>query len=91
MGEPDERVPYEPANVTISTGDVIRWVDDVETEVEEIHHTVTPDGHSEWAEGSVSEVGETFTHTFDTEGAFPYYCSPHRGLGMTGSITVQAP
>ncbi|MGK7311851.1 MAG: plastocyanin/azurin family copper-binding protein [Candidatus Longimicrobiales bacterium M2_2A_002] len=77
---------FTPGDLTIEPGTTVRWVNQTST-----FHTVTPDGHSEWTESSLSEVGETFTHTFDTEGTFPYYCSPHRDLGMTGSVTVQAP
>ena len=77
---------FTPADLTIEPGTTVRWVNQTNT-----FHTVTPDGHSEWASASLSEMGETFTHTFDTEGTFPYYCDPHRSLGMTGSVTVEAP
>ena len=33
--------------------------------------------------------GETFEVRFDQVGTFPYYCNPHRSLGMTGTIIVQ--
>lgn len=76
---------FTPADLTIEPGTTVRWVNDAD-----IFHTITPDGHSEWSEGSVSATGDTFEHTFDTEGTFLYYCSPHQSQGMTGSITVQA-
>lgn len=76
---------FTPSDLTIEPGTTVRWVNDAD-----IFHTITPDGHSEWSEGSVSSTGDTFEHTFDTEGTFPYYCSPHLSQGMTGSITVQA-
>ena len=31
-------------------------------------------------------TGDTFSHTFDTAGDFPYYCTPHPW--MTGTVTV---
>jgi plastocyanin len=34
-------------------------------------------------------MGATYDHTFTTTGTFPYYCSVHFFLGMTGTITVQ--
>lgn len=77
---------FTPGDLTIEPGTTVRWVNQTS-----VFHTITPDGHTEWTEGSVSEMGETFTHTFETEGTFPYYCSPHRSLGMTGSVTVEAP
>lgn len=77
---------FTPGDLTIEPGTTVQWVNQTNT-----FHTITPDGHSEWTEGTVSQTGDTFTHTFDTEGTFPYYCNPHRSLGMTGSVTVQAP
>jgi hypothetical protein len=54
-------------------------------------HTVTPDGHTEWADNiSLSTAGQTFEHTFEAEGEYPYYCHPHRDAGMTGVIRVVA-
>src|SRR5437667_10379384 len=29
-----------------------------------------------------------FTHTFNSVGSFPYFCSPHCSEGMTGMVTV---
>ena len=77
---------FTPGDLTIEPGTTVRWVNQTS-----VFHTITPDGHTEWAEGSVSQMGETFSHTFETEGTFPYYCSPHLSFGMTGSVTVQAP
>src|SRR2546428_761070 len=37
----------------------------------------------------LSSNGFTFEHTFTQPGTFPYYCSVHFSLGMTGTITVQ--
>src|SRR5262249_23456619 len=33
--------------------------------------------------------GATYSHTFDTAGTYPYFCSLHCGLGMVGTITVE--
>ncbi|MDX1674972.1 MAG: plastocyanin/azurin family copper-binding protein [Longimicrobiales bacterium] len=76
---------FDPDDVTIEPGTTVRWVND-----SGIFHTVTPDGHTEWASADLSD-GTTFEHTFNTEGTFPYYCEPHVGQGMTGTIRVQAP
>ncbi len=29
-----------------------------------------------------------FTHTFNSVGSFPYFCTPHGSLGMVGTVTV---
>ena len=44
-----------------------------------------------WDSGILSQ-GATFTHTFNTVGSFPYYCTPHgQCCGMTGMVTVTNP
>lgn len=76
---------FSPGEVTISTGDVVRWVDEEDNGV---GHTVTPDGHSEWTSENMSD-GDVFTHKFDSAGTFPYICIPHEGAGMVGTVIVQ--
>jgi len=36
----------------------------------------------------LGEEGDTFTMSFDTVGAYDYYCEPHRGAGMAAMLTV---
>lgn len=72
---------FSPAAVTIDVGEMVRWVNG-----QPISHTITPDGHSEWSSQSVSADGETFEHTFQTAGSYPYLCQVH--AGMTGTVTV---
>jgi plastocyanin len=83
-----EAINYEfsQADLTIAPNTLVRWVNTTGTT-----HTVTPDGHSEWADTSLPDMGDTFEHVFRTEGSFPYYCTPHRSFGMVGTVTVQAP
>lgn len=68
----------------ISPGTTVRWRNTTAT-----FHTVTPDGHSAWSEWQTAANGETFEVTFNTAGTYPYYCVPHRSLGMTGTIIVE--
>ena len=42
-------------------------------------------GHEEY----LNAPGESFTIKLDTAGTYGYYCEPHQGAGMKGSITVQ--
>ncbi|MGH7543848.1 MAG: plastocyanin/azurin family copper-binding protein [Gemmatimonadota bacterium] len=76
---------FDPDEVTITPGTTIRWVHAGPT----IFHTVTPDGHAEWQEGSRSSAGTVLEHTFQSAGDFPYFCEPHRSAGMVGRVTVQ--
>jgi plastocyanin len=41
-----------------------------------------------WPSGGGIEPGETFEHTFETAGEFPYYCIPHEPAGMVGTVVV---
>lgn len=75
---------FSPSSLTIPVGTTVRWRNE-----QAIFHTITPDGHSEWTRATVSNVGDTFEHTFNTAGTFPYFCEPHLNQGMTGTITVQ--
>jgi plastocyanin len=75
---------FSPSDLTIERGTTVRWRNQAA-----MLHTITPDGHSEWLEGSVTAAGDIFTHTFNTAGTFPYFCAPHVAQGMTGVVTVQ--
>src|SRR5437870_8253772 len=77
---------FSPSSVTIHPGDTVQW-------------TWSSTGHSStsgspgmpsglWDSGILNQ-GATFTHTFNSTGSFPYYCTPHGGCcGMVGMVTV---
>jgi plastocyanin len=82
---------FEPKAVSISAGDSVQWVmnklgphnvifDKVPAGVDAsaLSHTALE-----------SKAGSSFSVTFDTPGTYSYYCTPHRGAGMVGTITVQ--
>ena len=78
---------FEPADITINVGDTIVWVNEGN-----VIHTATSgtdctyDGT--WNSGNVSS-GESFSHVFTEAGNNPYFCIPHCGIGMVGSVTIQ--
>ena len=83
---PNGDLVFSPASVTIHPGDTVRWT------WGSAGHTTTsgspgmPNGI--WDSG-LRSPGATFTHTFNSAGAFPYYCTPHGGCcGMVGTVTV---
>ncbi len=73
---------FDPSDRTIAPGTTVRWVNQAE-----IFHTVTPVDHTEWNEANLNSEGETFEHTFHSEGEFSYLCTVH--AGMTGIIRVE--
>jgi plastocyanin len=77
-------MPYE---VTVDVGGEVTWSND-----DTAAHTVTAgsaaDGPSGVFDSSLFMAGTTFSHTFDAEGVFPYFCMVHPW--MQGIVTVQA-
>jgi plastocyanin len=53
--------------------------------------TRIPDGAEVFDSGILSEQGATFEHTFETAGAYDYFCTPHKSLSMVGRIVVGEP
>jgi predicted secreted protein with PEFG-CTERM motif len=77
-------IPYE---VTVNVGDEVTWSND-----DSAAHTVTggsaTDGPSGVFDSSLFMAATTFSHTFEAEGEFPYFCMVHPW--MMGIVTVQA-
>ena len=77
-------IPYE---VTVDVGGVVTWSND-----DSAAHTVTAgsaaDGPSGVFDSSLFMAGTTFSHTFEADGEFPYFCMVHPW--MEGIVTVQA-
>jgi plastocyanin len=80
---------YSPAQITVPVGATVTW-----TNEDLLAHTVTS-GESDGANGDPDGVfdsgdlppGQTYSHTFDTPGTFPYYCTPHPW--MKGTVIVE--
>ncbi len=78
---------FVPFEVTVDVGGVVTWSND-----DSAAHTVTAgsagDGPSGVFDSSLFMAGTTFSHTFEAEGEFPYFCMVHPW--MQGIVTVQA-
>ncbi len=78
---------FVPHEVTVDVGGVVTWSND-----DSAAHTVTAgsagDGPSGVFDSSLFMAGTTFSHTFEAEGEFPYFCMVHPW--MVGIVTVQA-
>ncbi|NLV11396.1 halocyanin domain-containing protein [Halomicrobium mukohataei] len=52
-------------------------------------HNVVSEGEGPLDSGSAVETtGVEYEHTFEEDGIYPYYCSPHKSLNMKGAIVV---
>src|SRR5438876_4379980 len=83
---PNGQLVFSPSSITINPGDTVRW-----TWAATFHSSTSgipgmPNGI--WDSGILNQ-GATFTHTFNSTGSFPYYCTPHGACcGMVGMVTV---
>jgi len=77
---------FSPATQTVQVGDVVHWAF-------EGTHTVTS-GTTCTSDGKFNSgtknTGDTYDFTFTSIGSFPYFCTFHCSMGMTGTITVTA-
>lgn len=78
---------FDPASVEIIPGDVVEWNWQGGT------HSVTEGGNCTPAGGFDSGVtsassADPFCVRFNQAGEVPYHCTPHCGVGMTGTVTV---
>jgi len=86
---------FIPFEVTVNVGDTVTWSND-----DTAAHTVTAgsaaDGPSGVFDSSLFMAATTFSHTFEEEGEFPYFCMVHPWMeGMvivgTGGGAIPAP
>ncbi len=75
---------FVPASIVIKAGDTIVWKS---TQQCCIPHTTTRTGFFSWNSGAVPLNG-TFMQAFPDGGSYDYYCEPHAGIGMLGTINV---
>jgi plastocyanin len=88
---PGGSLVFEPAELTIAPGTTVNFV------WESDNHNVVPESQPEGAdwqgtEGAPEETYDTgyeYSHTFEMEGEYEYFCQPHKTAGMVGTITVQ--
>src|SRR5438105_10172821 len=80
---------FSPESVTIQRGDTVKWTWSASGHSSTAGTPGSPSGF--WDSGILNQ-GATFSHTFNTAGSFPYYCTPHGACcGMTGVVTVASP
>jgi LPXTG-motif cell wall-anchored protein len=86
---------FSPKTTTIHTGDTVLWTNNGDS-----NHTVTADSGvfdsspgCPQSMGSCLLPGASFSHTYGTQGTFPYHCKIHGGaggVGMSGTVVVLA-
>src|SRR5262249_16116927 len=77
-------IEFYPSSVTIHPGDQVKWI------WRSCGHSTTS-GNGIWNSG-VRSQGATFTHTFNSLGTFPYYCTQHTAYtGFQVIVTSATP
>jgi plastocyanin len=71
---------FEPASITVKPGTTVTWVHE-----SPMPHTIT--GNADGLGSSTLYSGQTYSHTFEKDGLFNYYCDIHPS--MTGSVIVK--
>jgi|TARA_B100000035_G_C20828955_1_gene477780 plastocyanin len=75
---------FEPSEVTISAGESVHFVNNMLPP-----HNVIVEGRPDLAHESLAMLpGEEFDVTFPDAGDYTYWCAPHKGAGMIGTIHV---
>jgi len=102
--EMNDAMVYDPDVITIAPGDVVEWINvgqmghSITTYGNEL-----PEGASYWASGGFDSESdarsdypdgnvakeETYSHTFDIEGEYDYFCIPHEVIQMVGKVIVR--
>jgi plastocyanin len=83
----NETYMFSPPTLTVPAGTTVTFVWQGEGHSLESGSSCSPDGR--FSSGGVRGNGYTMTHTFQTTGTYPFYCTTHCGLNMKGTITVQ--
>ncbi len=88
---------YAPHVVWIEPGGTVTW------ELESGSHDVTayhpdndrplriPEAANPWRTELLGDEGATVARTFETEGVYDYFCTPHEAVGMVGTVIVGDP
>lgn len=98
MGSDSGMLMFEPANITIHSGDTVKWINNkLPPHNIMFDEKNVPGANKELATKlSHSQLlfspGESYEVTFTSDlpaGPYTYFCAPHRGAGMVGKITVE--
>ena len=87
---------FSPNAVTINAGETVTFrnistfthtVSTVADTPVETQAVMLPNGATPFDSGAIAP-NESFSHTFTTPGTYRYFCEPHVGQGMIGTVIV---
>ena len=81
----DGNLVFEPAEITISAGESVHFVNNMLPP-----HNVIVEDHPELGHEALAMMpGEEFDVAFPEPGDYTYWCGPHKGAGMIGTVHVE--
>ena len=84
LGTDAGMLAFEPSTINISSGDTVKFVNN-----KLAPHNAVFDGHEDLSHPDLAFApGESWEKTFSTAGTYDFYCEPHRGAGMVGTVVV---
>lgn len=83
-GTSNSPTSFSPDSVTVTPGTTVTWV--WGTNGHNIVVSSQPEGAGWEGHETVKDEGFEYSHTFETEGTYEYFCRPH--AGMEGTIEV---
>lgn len=96
MGADNGMLVFEPNNLTVGAGDTVSWaINKMPPHNVVFDSANAPDAALAKAMSNTKMMfaaGETYDVTIPadaTSGTYTYFCSPHRGAGMIGKLTIQ--
>jgi plastocyanin len=89
MGADNGMLGFQPAKVTIKSGDTVKWVNNKLPPHNVVFDSSVKDADKLSHKGLLFSPGESFEVSFNQPGEYTYYCEPHRGAGMAGTVVVE--
>ena len=81
----DMNLAFEPAEVTNKAGESIHFINN-----QLPPHNVIVEDHPELGHEALAMLpGEDFEVVFTESGDYTYWCGPHKGAGMIGTVHVE--
>ena len=76
---------FEPSEITISAGETVHFVNEALPP-----HNIIVEGRADLSrEALMFAPGESQDVVFSDKGDYTYWCGPHQGAGMIGTVHVQ--
>ena len=81
----DGNLVFSPDEVTINAGESVHFINNMLPP-----HNVVVEDHDELSHEALAMLpGEDFEVVFTEAGDYTYWCGPHKGAGMIGTVHVE--